>query len=126
MYLLNYIDDADYRRRILIQLNHGEQRHQLAIAVFHGRRGQVWKKYREGQEDQLGALGLIVNMIVLWNTLYTQKAVDHLRAKGMDIRDEDVLRLTPLSFDHIRLTGRYDFTLTAQPEAGGLRSLRWA
>ena len=24
LYLLNYIDDADYRRRILIQLNHGE------------------------------------------------------------------------------------------------------
>jgi TnpA family transposase len=126
IYLLNYIDDANYRRRILIQLNHGEQRHQLARAVFHGRRGQVWKKYREGQEDQLGALGLVVNMIVLWNTLYTQKAVDHLRANGMDIRDEDVLRLTPLGFDHIRLTGRYDFTLTAQPEVGGLRSLRRA
>jgi TnpA family transposase len=126
MYLLNYIDDADYRRRILIQLNHGEQRHQLARAVFHGRRGQIWKKYREGQEDQLGALGLVVNMIVLWNTLYTQKALDYLHASGMDIRDEDVLRLTPLSFDHIRLTGRYDFTVTAQPEAGGLRPLRRA
>jgi TnpA family transposase len=124
MYLLNYIDDADYRRRIMIQLNHGEQRHQLARAVFHGRRGQIWKKYREGQEDQLGALGLVVNMIVLWNTLYIQKALDYLRANGMDIRDEDVLRLTPLSFDHIRLTGRYNFTLTAKPESGGLRPLR--
>lgn len=63
-YLLNYIDDASYRRRILVQLNRGEQRHQLARAVFHGRRGQVWKKYQDGQEDQLGALGLVVNMIV--------------------------------------------------------------
>lgn len=35
-----------------------------------------------------------------------------------------ILRLTPLGFDHIRLTGRYDFTLTAQPETGGLRPLR--
>jgi hypothetical protein len=26
--------------------------------------------YGEGQEDQLGALGLVVNIIVLWNTLY--------------------------------------------------------
>jgi TnpA family transposase len=124
MYLLNYIDDASYRRRILIQLNRGEQRHQLARAVFHGRRGQVWKKYQEGQEDQLGALGLVVNMIVLWNTLYIQKALDHLQSTGMDIRNEDILRLTPLGFDHIRLTGRYDFTLTALPEAGGLRPLR--
>ena len=46
LYLLNYIDDADYRRRILIQLNHGEQRHQLARALFHGRRGQIWRKYQ--------------------------------------------------------------------------------
>lgn len=124
MYLLNYIDDASYRRRILVQLNRGEQRHQLARAVFHGGRGQVWKKYQDGQEDQLDALGLVVNIIVLWNTLYIQKTLDHLRRTGMDIRDEDVRRLTPLGFDHIRLTGRYDFTLTAQPEAGGLRQLR--
>ncbi len=124
MYLLNYIDDANYRRRILIQLNRGEQRHQLARAVFHGGRGQVWKKYQDGQEDQLGALGLVVNAIVLWNTLYIQKALDYLRHTGMDIRDEDIRRLTPLGFDHIRLTGRYDFTLTARPEIGGLRPLR--
>nr|WP_042446984.1 Tn3 family transposase [Azospirillum sp. B510] len=26
--------------------------------------------YREGQEDQLGALGLVVNAIILWNTIY--------------------------------------------------------
>jgi len=124
LYLLNYIDDADYRRRILTQLNHGEQRHQLARAIFHGRRGQVWKKYQDGQEDQLGALGLVVNVIVLWNTLYMNKAIGYLRASGLEIRDKDINRLTPLGFDHIRMTGRYDFTLTAKPEPGGLRPMR--
>lgn len=61
MYLLNYIDDAGYRNRNLIKLNHSKQRHQLARGAFHG-----------------------------------------------------------------RSTGRYDFTLTAQPKAGGLRPLRQA
>lgn len=126
LYLLNYIDDASYRRRILIQLNRGEQRHQLARAVFHGRRGQIWKKYQTGQEDQLGALGLVVNMVVLWNTLYINKALEYLQATGVEVREADVKRLTPLGFDHIRLTGRYDFTLTAKPERGGLRPLRRA
>ncbi|MCF4983969.1 Tn3 family transposase [Pseudomonas syringae] len=28
------------------------------------------QRYREGQEDQLGALGLVVSIIVLWDTLY--------------------------------------------------------
>jgi Tn3 transposase DDE domain len=28
------------------------------------------QRYRQGQEDQLGVLGLVVNMIVPWNTWY--------------------------------------------------------
>ena len=95
-YLLAYIDDEAYRRRILIQLNRGEQRHQLARVVFHGRRGELRQRYRDGQEDQLGALGLVVNLIVLWNTIYMDAALAQLRAEGFPVRDEDVARLTPL------------------------------
>ena len=93
LYLLSYIDDESYRRRILVQLNRGEGRHQLARAVFHGKRGELHQRYREGQEDQLGALGLAVNVIVLWNTLYTDAALAQLRAEGLQVRDEDVARL---------------------------------
>ena len=111
VYLLRYIDDETYRRRILVQLNRGEGRHQLARTVFHGRRGELRQRYREGQEDQLGSLGLVVNVIVLWNTIYMHAALDHLRAGGFDVRDEDVARLSPLGFDHINMLGRYAFTL---------------
>ena len=76
------------------------------------------------QKWQLGALGLVVNMIVLWNTIYMNKAIDYLKATGMEIRDEDIKRLTPLGFEHIRFLGRYDFTLKARTEVGGLRPLR--
>lgn len=55
LYLLNYIDDTDYRRRILTQLNRGEGRHSVARAICYGQRGEIKKRYREGQEDQLGA-----------------------------------------------------------------------
>lgn len=82
LYLLAFIDDDHYRRRILIQLNRGEGRNRLARAVFHGQRGELRQRYREGQEDQLGALGLVVNMIVLWNTLYLDQAIKHLRTRG--------------------------------------------
>ena len=57
-YLLHYVADETYRRRIQIQLNRGESRHSLSRAVFHGRRGELRQAYREGQEEQLGALGL--------------------------------------------------------------------
>jgi len=70
IYLLNYIDDEDYRRRILNQLNRGEGRHSVARTICHGQRGEIRKRYREGQEDQLGALGLVTNAVILWNTIY--------------------------------------------------------
>ncbi len=41
LYLLAYINDETYRRRILVQLNRGEGRHQLARIVFHGKRGEL-------------------------------------------------------------------------------------
>ena len=79
LYMLAYIDDEQYRRRILTQLNRGEGRHSVARAVFHGQRGELRQRYREGQEDQLGALGLVVNAIVLWNTLYMEAALKQIR-----------------------------------------------
>ena len=70
-----HVDDEAYRRRILVQLNRGEGRHRLARAVFHGQRGELRQRYREGQEDQLGALGLVVNAIILWNTRYIERVL---------------------------------------------------
>ena len=124
LYLLTYIDDDAYRRRILTQLNRGEGRHQLARVVFHGKRGELRQRYREGQEDQLGALGLVVNAIILWNTIYMDAALDQLRREGFDVRDEDMARLSPLSHEHINMLGRYAFILPEPVARGELRPLR--
>ncbi|MDA8250593.1 MAG: Tn3 family transposase [Rhodospirillales bacterium] len=124
LYLLAYIDDEAYRRRILSQLNRGEGRHQLARVVFHGKRGELRQRYREGQEDQLGALGLVVNAIILWNTIYMDAALDQLRAEGFDVRDEDIARLSPLAHEHVNVLGRYAFTLPESVARGELRPLR--
>lgn len=123
LHVLTYIDDEAKRRATLTQLNRGESRHNLARAVFHGKRGELRQRYREGQEDQLGALGLVVNIIVLWNTIYMTAALDQLRAKGYPICDEDVARLSPLIFDHINMLGRYSFAVPEEVLRGLLRPL---
>jgi len=123
LYLLRYMDDEAYRRRILLQLNRHEGRHSLAREVAHGRRGELRQRYREGQEDQLGALGLVVNVIVLWNTLYTDAALNHLRAIGVTVKAEDVARLSPLGWEHINLLGRYSFALAEMVLRGEMRPL---
>lgn len=124
LYLLNYVDDEDYRRRILTQLNRGESRHAVARAICHGQRGEIRKRYREGQEDQLGALGLVTNALVLWNTIYMQAALDHLKQQGEDVKAEDEARLSPLSHKHVNMLGHYSFTLTEQVLNGQLRPLK--
>lgn len=48
LYLLNYIDDEDYRRRILTQLNRGEGCHAVTRAICYGQRGEIRKRYSEG------------------------------------------------------------------------------
>ena len=124
LHMLNYIDDESRRRAILTQLNRGEGRHSLARAVFHGKRGELRQRYREGQEDQLGALGLVVNIIILWNTIYMNAALEQLRKEGFLVRDEDVARLSPLIYEHINLLGRYLFTMHEGVARGELRPLR--
>jgi TnpA family transposase len=124
LYLLGYIDDASYRRRILTQLNRQEGRHSLARAVFHGHRGDVRQKYREGQEDQLTALGLVVNVVVLWNTTYMDTVLEHLRKQGSDVSPEDIARLSPLEHRHINFLGQYSFSLAEPVARGELRPLR--
>jgi len=82
------------------------------------------QRYREGQEDQLGALGLVVNVIVLWNTIDMDAALDQLRAEGFHVRPENVARLSPLGFDHFNMLGRYAFTLPDGIARSELRPLR--
>lgn len=52
-------------------------------------------------EEQLGALGLVLNCIVLWNTFYTNAALEQLRAEGYPVRDEDLARLSPFVRHHL-------------------------
>ena len=124
IHTLTYLDDEAKRRATLIQLNRGEGRHALARAVFHGKRGELRQRYREGQENQLDALGVVVNMIVLWNTIYMQAALDQHRADGHSVRPEDEARLSPLGHEHINLMGRYSFAVPESVARGELRPLR--
>ena len=52
----------------------------------------------------------MINVIVLWQTVYIQAALDHLAAKGYPIDPADVARLTPLGHPTINLDGRYRTT----------------
>jgi TnpA family transposase len=124
LHILNYIDDAGFRRRILIQLNRQEFRHKLARKIYHGDRGEVRNALRQGQEEQLGALGLVLNAVTHWNAIYMQEAMTKLTAEGMIINPDDIARLSPILWRHINFLGRYDISLPESVAQGKLRPLR--
>ncbi len=124
MHLLAFLDDEAYRRRILVQLNRTESRHALARALFFGQRGQLRRGYQEGQEEQLGALGLLLNIVVLWNSRYIGHTIDHLARHGRTASTDHAATLSPLLHHHIRIHGRYHFSLDPKLSPEQLRPLR--
>jgi TnpA family transposase len=122
LHILSYVDDEPYRREIKAMRNLQEGRHDLARTAFHGRKGELRHGYRDGMEDQLGALGLVLNAITLWNTVYLDHAIDQLRAAGYPVLDADLERLSPYMRRHINFHGHYFF---ARPDLrGNRRALR--
>ncbi|ALO97707.1 Tn3 family transposase [Streptomyces griseosporeus] len=109
-HLLHLFDDPTFRRRIEDQSQLHLARHELAAKIFHGTTGQI-HRYREGMENQLGALGLILNAVVLFNTFYMNQILKRLRDRGRPVLDHDVKRLSPYIHRHINMRGRYAFEL---------------
>lgn len=73
----------------------------------------------------MSALGLVVNIIVLWNTIYIDAALGQLRQEGFLVRDEDVARLSPFIHErHINLLRRYSFAVPEAVTRGERRPLR--
>ena len=52
-------------------------------------------------------MSLIAAAIVHWNTVYLDRAVQHLRARGVIIPDDLLAHVAPLGWEHIALTGDY-------------------
>ena len=122
LHVLTFADDPGYRRHLKGMRDLQEQRHGLSRHVFHGRKGELYQAYHAGMEDQLGALGLVLNCITLWNTRYLDHALDALRTQEYPVLEADAARLSAYQHKHITVHGHYSFAL---PDLGdGRRPLR--
>ncbi|MBJ2840997.1 Tn3 family transposase, partial [Salmonella enterica subsp. enterica serovar Mbandaka] len=62
--------------------------------------------------------------IVLWNTVYLERAAHALRGNGHAVDDSLLQYLSPLGWEHINLTGDYLWRSSAKIGAGKFRPLR--
>ena len=51
-------------------------------------------------------------------------AVKQLQDQGVEVKSEDLARLSPLGYKHINMLGRYQFALPEHLKRGELRPLR--
>ncbi len=124
LFMLDWMQDNDLRRRVQTGLNKGEARNALARALFMGRLGELRDRTRENQSHRASGLNLLTAAIVLWNTVYLSKAVEQLTAEGKTPPDELLRHVSPLPWEHIILTGEYSWKSTAVTSMQNLRPLR--
>jgi len=124
LHILSYIDiDETYRRDIKGIRNLQEGRHALARKICHGKQGELYHRYERGLENQLGSLGLVLNRVTLWTTVYLDAAVRQLKAQGYPVLDEDMARLSPFVSRYLGVHGTYTFALP-DLAPGAIRELR--
>ncbi|MBN3885157.1 MAG: Tn3 family transposase [Nostoc sp. JL34] len=124
LFTLSWLQSPELRRRATTGLNKGEAKHTLKRAVFFNRLGEIRDRSYEDQFYRASGLNLVIAAIVLWNTVYLEKAVDYLQKQGMDIPEEYLQHLSPLGWEHINLTGDYVWNLKQATSFDQLRPLR--
>lgn len=107
IFICDWLLDTRLRRRSHAILNKGESRHALARAIFLHQLGELRNRAAEAMAYRASGLNLVVNAIVLWNTVYLSRAVDYVRSQGIIIPEELLSSVAPLPWGHISLTGDY-------------------
>src|SRR5208282_4922277 len=107
LFMLDWLESPELRRRCQAGLNKGEQRHALAQAICTFKQGRIADRGTEAQQYRTSGLNLLIAAIVYWNSTYMADAVVHLRATGGVVPDEWLTHTSPVSWEHIGLSGDF-------------------
>jgi TnpA family transposase len=124
IFILRYIQNPLFRRVINLQLNKGEQVHDLRQFIHFANEGKIRTHLEEEQINEASCLNLVVNAIILWNTVYMQAIIEQLRKEGYQVSDNDLRHLGPARHGHINPYGHYTFNVQQELQRKGLRPLR--
>ena len=124
LFMLDWLLDPQLRRRVRGILNKGELRNDLARAVCLKRLGEIRDRTFGGQRHRASGLNLVTAAIILWNTVYLDRAVMALRQSGYKIDGALLPHIAPVHWNHINLTGDYSWRQNKRVEKGRFRPLR--
>lgn len=124
LFILDWLQSVELRRRVHAGLNKGEARNALARAVFFNRQGEIRDRSFEQQRYRASGLNLVTAAIVLWNTVYLERATHALPNHSQTVDDTLLQYLAPLGWEHINLSGDYLWRNSAKIGVGKFRPLR--
>jgi TnpA family transposase len=125
LFMIEWYSSPGLRDRCRAGLNKGEAGNKLTRAVFFHERGEIRDGSFESQAFRASGLNLVVSAIIFWNTVYLSRVVESLRAEGHSLPDYVIRHVSPQIWEHINLTGIYDWMRNPRPE-GIFRPLRTA
>jgi hypothetical protein len=123
LFILDWLQNVELRRLVHVGLNKGEARNALARSVFFYRLGEIRDRSFEAQRYRASGL-MVTAAIVLWNTVYLDRAIHAMDARGAPADAVLLPYLSPLGWEHINLTGDYVWRQNHKLQAGSFRPLR--
>ena len=111
LYLCDVLAHYDFRRMLYRALAVGESSHELQRAICPNamapKRGR-----RPGEHGATsGALTLLTNLVMAWNTQYLQQRVSAADASQKPLLNAAMAHVSAALFSHINFKGRFDFPM---------------
>lgn len=107
-FLCDYLSNGNFRAEIQRLLNQNEGAHLLQRAVYNGPIRSRKGRTREQMMAITGALTLLSNIVIAWNTVQYERAMKtHLTDRPMD----HIRNIAPIAHGHINMRGIYTFDL---------------
>ena len=121
LFMLDWLENPDLRRRCHAGLNNSEQRHALTQAIYTFRQSRIIDRSHEAQQYRASGLNLVIAAIVYWNTIYMADAAQHLRSAAAPVPDDLLVHTSPVGWEHIAFSG--DFLWDRAAASAGRKAL---
>ena len=108
IYLCDYLGIASFRTGILDLQNQGEAVHSLQRAIHDGAITAKWGRTPHQMTAISGALTLLTNIVMAWNTSRIQA---HLDINTDSIPDRLASKVAPIGYAHVNMRGIISFEL---------------
>lgn len=109
LFLLDYLTKPEFRREVHKLLSQGESVHFLQRALMAG---NIQAKHGRTMREITavsGALSLLTNIIMAWNTNAMQSVIN--RSAADRLPKEHLAHIAPVAFRHINMNGKMHFSL---------------